>query len=341
MPWLFLPEAGGNEMNISLKKGVLKEASINHALISFLVIGIVSFLPGYAWAIRPLSLLEGQAFSGSRGERLQNPQSITFDRYRNLLLVADTDGQRVMVYNPEGRLLLTLGERGGVGLPYGIAVDREGTLYVSGKASGKIVALPNYSESMEKGIKSLYKDFPLTKGGEEVHVKAGRVYTGDDGLLYIVDRALPRVVVADRKGHIKFSFGSKGFGPGQFIAPTALTFDGTGRIFVSDGGARRMLVFSPKGKYLYQLGRDLTRSQGVDRFDGIATGQHHNLFMVEPNRGEIQVMDINGNRIFTFPEKGSLAGRLFFPVDLTFDATGRLFLLERGTGLVKTFTVRY
>ncbi len=328
-------------MTAIFKKGRLGRLPLKNAFTSFLMIAIFAFLPGDGWAIRPFSLLQGGTFSGGRGERLHNSQSITFDRYKDLLLVADTDGHRVMVYNPEGSLLLTLGERGGVNLPYGIAVDREGTLYVSGKISGKIMALPHYSESIEKGIKSVYRDFPLTKEGEEIDLSAGRIYAGEGDLLYVIDRAHPRVVVADRNGHIKFSFGSKGFGPGQFMCPTALTSDGSGRIYVTDGGTRRILVFSRKGKYLYQLGRDLRRSRGVDRFDGIALGQHHNLFMVEPNKGQIQVMDINGNRIFTFPEEDRLPGHLFFPVDLAFDSTGRLFVLERGTGLVRTFTVNY
>jgi len=309
---------------------------------ALLPLAVVVALAGDAWAFRPTSLVEGGSLNGDRGgERLQNPQSIWFDRYQNLIVVANTEGHRVMVYSPAGHLLLTLGRRGGLDLPYGVTVDRQGTLYVSERESGKIKVLPHFEESLEKGIKSEYRELQLVKGKKELKVKAGRLYAQGDGRLYIIDRRGKRVVVADEAGHVKFTFGRRGFGPGGFVDPAALTIDGSGRIYVTDKGARRVLVFSPKGRFLYRLGRDVRLAEGVDRFDGIALGQRNNLFTVEPIKGQVDAMDLVGNRIFTFPQ-GSLPGRpLFFPVDLTFDSTGRLYVLERATGLVRTFAVQY
>jgi sugar lactone lactonase YvrE len=70
--------------------------------------------------------------------------------------------------------------------------------------------------------------------------------------------AIGRVSKFAPDGKFIKSFGSFGFGNGQFRGPHALAFDSKGRLFVADRGNRRLQIFDQDGQHLdtwYQFSR--------------------------------------------------------------------------------------
>src|SRR2546421_12310800 len=67
---------------------------------------------------------------------------------------------------------------------------------------------------------------------------------GPDGNLWVPDTHYHRVMVYTPDGKNIRSFGSLGQGPGEFIYPTDIAFESSGRIFVSENGDNdRISVF--------------------------------------------------------------------------------------------------
>ncbi len=301
--------------------------------VAVLLLGI----PGAARAVRPREIVE----QGFFGRGLQEPASLWFDRYRNRILVADTGNHRVMVYSTDGKELLRLGRRGELAFPFGVASDRAGNLYISEQKSGRVKVLRHYDEiqqSLDK--KEEYINLPLEETGGKKPAKAGRIFVGKDDRIYMIDTANQRVLVLNPDGAFLLAFGAHGIGRGKFLRPADLCLDSAGRIYVTDPGAERVQVFTSRGKFLYRLGRDIRRVQGIDLAVGIAVDRMNNVWMTDRARRNLFVEDQNGNRVFQYPE-GNGPGIFSFPVGLAFGTTDRLYVLEKGSGTIRVFGIRY
>ncbi|HYW05377.1 MAG TPA: 6-bladed beta-propeller [Longimicrobium sp.] len=76
----------------------------------------------------------------------------------------------------------------------------------------------------------------------------GQVAFGPDEHLYVLDRGARRVSVFDRAGRAVRSFGVRGNGAGQFLAPVQMAVTRNGEVVVSDVGRRRYVVFGTDGR---------------------------------------------------------------------------------------------
>ena len=83
----------------------------------------------------------------NHGDELCNPESITVDP-NNFILVTDTGNHQVVIFDPFGNLVHKFGSRGsGDGeflFPCGIAVNKNGDIYVSDHVNKRIQIFSNY-----------------------------------------------------------------------------------------------------------------------------------------------------------------------------------------------------
>jgi len=73
---------------------------------------------------------------------------------------------------------------------------------------------------------------------------------GPDGLLYVLEYSNPRVAVFTRGGDFVEQLGRLGRGPGEFLAPTGLTWDRYDRLWVADAWGPRYSVFDVDRSFL-------------------------------------------------------------------------------------------
>lgn len=128
-------------------------------------------------------------------------------------------------------------------------------------------------------------------------------------------------------------FGKLGTGDGEFIAPTAIRFDGKGRIFVLD--VDRMETFDLRGNYVSSFGKFGT---GEGEFNNDST------FAFDPN-GDIVIA--NDVRVQRFDGSGRYKSRFLHPtIDdggfisvsaLAIDSHGIIYLADRVIGRVQAF----
>ena len=126
---------------------------------------------------------------------------------------ANGRGQQALKFDPEGKLLMTLGTKGVAGqghntffAPSDVVTGRNGDIFVADGHGGD----------------------PKNPAG----------WTNN------------RVVKFDKNGKYIKEWGGRGSGPGQFEVPHAITIDSRGRLFVADRMNNRIQIFDQDGKFL-------------------------------------------------------------------------------------------
>jgi sugar lactone lactonase YvrE len=114
-----------------------------------------------------------------------------------------------------------------------------------------------------------------------------------DGTLLVADSGNRRVVELDLEGHILQTFGDESIDR-KIINPTAIAQDGDD-IYVADGGANSILIFSNKGRL----------KQRWDGF-GSAPKQFRDPRGISVSKTRVAVADTGNNRIQIFDKKGNL-----------------------------------
>lgn len=117
------------------------------------------------------------------------------------------------------------------------------------------------------------------------------------GDVYVADVDNHRVLKYKTQGQFVFQIGASqggkpasGTGDGEFDAPSGVAVDGAGRLFVSDWGNHRILVFSQYGEFIGEWG-----TEGSD------DGQFQNPYgLAVDDEGHVYVVDANNHRIQKF-----------------------------------------
>lgn len=159
------------------------------------------------------------------------PHGLTVDHEGNLWLT-DVGLHQVFKFTPEGKLLLTLGERGKPGndhmhfnLPTDVAVMRDGSFYVSdGYKNTRVMKFsPSGQFEFEWGTKG--------KGDGEFNLPHG-IALDAQGRVIVCDRDNERLQVFDAKG----GFLQEWKGP-KIGKPYGVGVSPEGHVFIIDGGS--------------------------------------------------------------------------------------------------------
>ena len=186
----------------------------------------------------------------------------------------------IVKLDPSGKVVQSFGA-GQILWPHGMYVDRQGNVWVTDARSATEAEVKKFPDAAGKGhtVTKFSPDGKVLlvigtpgKAGNppEALTEPTAVIVGPDGSIYVAEahnaqyfdenppNAIGRVSKYTADGKFIRSFGSYGYGPGQFRGPHALAFDSRGRLFVADRGNRRLQIFDQEGKHLdtwYQFSR--------------------------------------------------------------------------------------
>jgi len=206
--------------------------------------------------------------------------------YQNELYVADFRGQRIEVLDRHtGQLLRTVGEPGsGDGQfirPLGIAVDKDGCLYVTDVINCRLQKFDR-----QGNVVTAFGTISANAGGL---VRPKHVAVDSEGIIYVVDAAFQNVQLFDQQGRVYTFFGSAGGHPGSMNLPAGIAVHEadldlfSAYIHPAFEAQRLILVtnqFGPNKVAVYALGRlkpgkslaDIAASEGiVPTSAGVAT----------------------------------------------------------------------
>jgi DNA-binding beta-propeller fold protein YncE len=196
--------------------------------------------------------------------------------------VTDIGNHLVMKFDPEGKLLLTLGQKGRAGdapdqfdRPTDVAVTKSGEFFVSdGYGNSRVLKFDRTGRLLKqwgtKGRRPGEFDLP-----HAICLDAkGRVYVGD--------RENDRVQIFDTDGKFIAVWKESGSPYGLFLAGE--------RLFVADGRANWVRVLGPDGKSLGRFGEK-----------GVAAGQFRMPHMLcVDSHSDVYIAEVNNKRVQKF-----------------------------------------
>lgn len=177
---------------------------------------------------------------GSSGERegyFSKPSDIFISR-DGLIYVADTNNNRIQVFNTDGVFMNVFTK--GVGLqllkkPVALDQDAQGNLYVLLSSRNVVVVLAPNGDPVREFGKS-------PSGSDEFEEPVSLSVVGNE--LMVLDRGSNNIKVFGLLGDVRRAFGAKGSGKGDFKKPAAITVMNGSSFFVSDTGNSRIQEFS-------------------------------------------------------------------------------------------------
>ncbi|UCG33481.1 MAG: 6-bladed beta-propeller [Phycisphaerales bacterium] len=160
-----------------------------------------------------------------------------------------------------------------------------------------------------------------------------------DGRLFVADTHYNRVLVFDRDGEELARFGEAGTGPGQFMLPTDVALDASGRIYVSEyGGNDRISRFSPDFEFELSFGGPESGAARLTRPAGMAFDEEGMLWVADACNHRLCRFNPEGKLLQTIGEMGRDQGQLRYPYDIDLLDDGTLVVCEYGNNRLQWFS---
>jgi DNA-binding beta-propeller fold protein YncE len=219
---------------------------------------------------------------------VDGPSGLTVDHHGRLL-VADTHFYRVLVYDPEGKIVLQLGDGvqgstpGRFGYPTDVVIDKAGNFYVS-----------EYGENDRIQVFSPEGKWLRQWGGHGYEpgefLRPRAMAIDDEDHIYVADSTNNRIQVFDTQGKLLRFWGERGDGPGQMYYPFDIAIGPDKSLYVCEYGNSRVQKFTLDGKPLGTWGEA-----------GRGPGQLFNPWaLAVDSRGAVSVIDSNNHRVQRF-----------------------------------------
>jgi len=194
--------------------------------------------------------------------------------------VTDIGHHTVFKFNPQGKLLLSLGtlDRPGLGTnqfdkPTDVAFGPKGEIYVAdGYGNSRVMKFAANGKFLTSWGKP-------GKGRGEFHLPHS-ILVDASGRVLVGDRENNRVQIFDSEGKL--------LGIWSGFAPYGMEFDRKGNLFIADGRTHAVLLLSTKGKVIRRWGRKGKRPGEFNLPHMLAADADGNLYVAEVGNKRLQ-----------------------------------------------------
>ncbi|MER3422439.1 MAG: hypothetical protein C4293_03615 [Nitrospiraceae bacterium] len=202
--------------------------------------------------------------------------------------IADSGNNRVQKFDSEGNCTHAWGKFGfawrgaDVGqfdVPWGIATDHQGNVYVSDTSNARIQKFqPDGTPLMKWGRDGSFDGAFFFPRGIALDF-VGNVFVADEGN--------HRIQKFDARGSYLTKWGKEGNGPGQFKSPWGVACDALGNVYVVDQGNHRIQKFDGNGTFLCAWG-NRGKTEGQLNFpSGIAVDKEGCVYVVDSGNNRV------------------------------------------------------
>jgi tripartite motif-containing protein 71 len=263
--------------------------------------------------------------------------------------VADRNRNRIERFTSRGRYQPFAAFRsrhrsvapGRFNLPYDVAVDRSGRIYVADTHNDRIqVFTPKGRLIRMWGSRG-------TDAGQFWQPRA--VALDPFGNVWVADHENKRVQKFTAGGRFLGKFGANGGdgtlggGEGEFNSPRGLSSDAQGNIYVADDANHRIVKLANDGRFLIQWGHMGAGDGELSLPYSTAVDSDGNVWVTDTNNNRIQKFTSGGIFLARYGANagdttaGAGPGEFDHPYDLAFDAAGYLYVTDQGNQRVEKF----
>ena len=144
-----------------------------------------------------------------------------------------------------------------------------------------------------------------------------------DGTVFVADRGNGEIERLSPQGAMLSTFGK------NLLTAQDLALDlQTSRLYVTDGAAHRVQVFSTAGESLQLIGSFGTEGAGLNFPRGLAISGERELHVVDAGNARIQVFGLDGTFRRSYGGPLEAAGGLRAPRDIVFDSGGQALVSD-------------
>lgn len=278
--------------------------------------------------------LQSRSAQPSTPGKVERPVAVTFDSTGNLYVAdlgswfANEGGPRVHKLSPSGQPLAEWRFDGTgpivAGEPAGIAVDRQGNVYVA--LHDDVQKLSSTGE-------------PLAKWSMRVSSQPPGIALDGQGNLIVADCFDGLILKLSAVGQALGQWGKRKEATTAGTYGCNATLDKQGNLFVPDKGTHRILKYAPSGQLAAQWG---TKGSGPGQFDfGIAGGAYlaidaeGNILVADSGNSRLQKLSPTGQPLAQWGSKGSKPGEFDQPMGLAIDAQGNIFVADMANARVQ------
>ncbi|MBM7568500.1 NHL repeat-containing protein [Paenibacillus sacheonensis] len=297
------------------------------------------------------------------GDQGFNKPSDLFIDDKGLLYVADTDNDRIVKLNADGKVLGSYGKEQGVDLdkPGGIFVDQLGDMFVADTGNGQVVHLSPEGKVIEAFVKP-----ESSLLSPDMEFAPDKVILDRRGYLYVLNKndysgfmmldALNRF-----RGYIganRIPFDWKKLLVRVLATPEQreqlnnevppqnanLTLDGKGFIYTPTVliDTDQIKKFNAMGENIYKkaaFGQSSIDSGTMELpyFVDLAVDQYGVINALDAMSRKIYQYDQEGNLLAVFGGQGDVKSRFEYPVSIVTDKAGKIYVLDRDRNNIQIF----
>jgi DNA-binding beta-propeller fold protein YncE len=286
---------------------------------------------------------------GSKGigpGQFLRPHDLEFDNQDKHLYAVDRDGNRVEVFDKNGKFLFTFGQKGqGNGqflVPYGLDVDPAGHVWVADRGNHRVQEFDSKGNFIFKfGNAQSHPSSLPGKFDNPRHVEADRVLK----FVYVADSKNNRIEKFYLNGTFVKAFGKLGNKPGEFNLPTTIEQDSKGNFFVTERGNERIQKFDRNWNPILSWGSKGSSDNQFCHMEHLALDKDDNVYVTDPQsdpgcsmQPRVLKFDNNGNFITKFGISGSGPGQIRDPEHLAVDNEGKVYVSDRKNDKILVFS---
>lgn len=257
----------------------------------------------------------GSWVTGQHGEDLvlQKPFGLAVDEAGNLC-ITDMGAKRLCFCDFTHKQWRHYEKVGRVSFSSPVAVARhEGVFYLADSELGKVFAFRDEGKALWQIAAPLQRPVGLALAGDS---------------LAVVDSQAHCVFVFDLNGHLRFQFGHRGTGPGEFNYPTHLTADRAGHLLVTDSMNGRVQVFDFKGNFVSQFGSNGDTSGHFGRPKGLGVDTLGHVYVADAMFNNVQVFDLQGQLLLNLGVAGARPGEFALPAGVAVSADNHIYVAD-------------
>ena len=256
--------------------------------------------------------------------------------------------------------------------PYGIAVARDGRVFVTDTAARRVFVFDAHAKTVsfigEKGPIKIVKPIGVAIDAADTVFVADAtlkrvvgyrpdgtvaIAIGHEGELenpsgLAIDRARGLLYVADAKKHQVLCYssadgafvraiGKRGTENGEFNFPTNLSVDRGGRLYVTDTLNFRVQIFDEAGAFVAAIGTQGDGPGHLNRAKGVGVDSEGHVYIADTSFNNFQIFDADGSILLFVGTTGEGPGEFLLPAGLFVDDEDRIYVADQGNARVQVF----